>query len=1276
MPASTVSLESLSSPSPSPPPPEEQRSNHSNHSGVAGLDSGSELSELTEDEQDNDNRGNDDDASGSSTRRKRQRDRIVPAPMWDWAYKQKKSEKKNKSEWPNKPAEEEEEEEEEEEQAGPAKAMEEEEDDDLDKESNPDDDDPSPRRGRVPSDDPDPDDNDVEDDPPEGGAESVDEATSRQSRKGTSGDVSVEEEDDLDDGEPDAPDADVDRTPKVAGSPDLSDDEGENVGEEEIDDDDQPDAVDALNDIEDVDEDEDDPEAEVPADDADPLDGEEPLTTGVVTPAEGFADPAEDDLDVTMDVDAPPQVLVSPVVAASSIMAGSAVIEPESPGSSQQSTPSASRMSSRYPSAEQEQEPDAASEPEAEPEPERKPASGRAPRSRKGKARTRAARRSRVAVVDAGEADADANQGEGGEGENLDADDMDVATPDVDLDSDMQPAHRAEALDELAAIELKFALLRERLYVEKMDTLAWEEGLIADGTHPELLHLHAELSKRRDKCLELASRRRDYEVANVTKRRKLDEEGVWSWWKVDARDELQTEMISETNSKRRRLERERRALERPQPTRRFPLPPVDVPPAPSLREIVRSSPFGIPEAALPQAKRPRPKKEPSSPTTLIYPQISSLPPDEVLRDLELFFQHRAPPVMFDPHRGGPGLMNSVLGGVPPPGMNPYAMGMQVLDGSAGNRFGPQFHQPSLHQQGMAPGFPPPRLPHHHSAPSGTLPHLHHSQLQMEQEMAMGMRPPAGMPQHPAHLHQVGPGSGGPTPLMRRSISPVPLSNGVGPSSGIPTTMGGGPLPPGFAGPKLNGWTGPPTGVHMPTEIERHRPNGELEGREREMERIGDQRDRERAQRDAEREREREAERAFHMSHGQPRHVPHQHTHQHAHGSAQGQGGHAPHHHVHHHHHVRHHHHASHQTFSGPGGPSHGPPMAGLPSDSINGPPPPTQTHSPRSNRETGDQRRMRSGASTEVIELSAGSQKPSTGASPRMPGFRQGKDEPPPPEAAPREPERDRNRISLGTSGPSPPGPRERMVTPFTMGPSQPLHSGSRPGSPRGMHGSSNYPQSIPSSRRGSWSGAAEDRPPPAPHGPSPPGVALSGSSQRPPSSRVPQPPPGSSYHSPFGSPPYSNGRPPASPPPSFTGAVRSPNRAAETGRGPPGLGGPVGMPMSPPPPTTHSPHLAGSPGGSKMSARGPPPSPRLVKGPAKMEGFPMPESGNIAPISTGGGIAGIPAAQGLAILPPSSSSLPPAGPPRLSNGGLSEKPHAHLPGGPAAPKVVPVDGS
>ena len=58
---------------------------------------------------------------------------------------------------------------------------------------------------------------------------------------------------------------------------------------------------------------------------------------------------------------------------------------------------------------------------------------------------------------------------------------------------------------------------------------------ILAGIHPEMQHLHEELSKRRDKRLELASLRRDYEVTNVTKRRKLDEDGVWSWWKVRTR---------------------------------------------------------------------------------------------------------------------------------------------------------------------------------------------------------------------------------------------------------------------------------------------------------------------------------------------------------------------------------------------------------------------------------------------------------------------------------------------------------------------------------------------------------------------------------------------------------------------------------------------------------------------------------------------------------------------------------------------------------------------
>jgi len=52
------------------------------------------------------------------------------------------------------------------------------------------------------------------------------------------------------------------------------------------------------------------------------------------------------------------------------------------------------------------------------------------------------------------------------------------------------------------------------------------------GIHPELIYLDEELSKRRDKRLELASRRRTYEVNDATKRKRAAENAVWSWWKV------------------------------------------------------------------------------------------------------------------------------------------------------------------------------------------------------------------------------------------------------------------------------------------------------------------------------------------------------------------------------------------------------------------------------------------------------------------------------------------------------------------------------------------------------------------------------------------------------------------------------------------------------------------------------------------------------------------------------------------------------------------------
>ena len=85
------------------------------------------------------------------------------------------------------------------------------------------------------------------------------------------------------------------------------------------------------------------------------------------------------------------------------------------------------------------------------------------------------------------------------------------------------------------------------------------------GIHPELIHLDEELSKRRDKRLELASRHRTYEVSDAANRKRGLElvEGIPVARKSGIRychvfqyerDELQAGELSEMDRKRRRLE--------------------------------------------------------------------------------------------------------------------------------------------------------------------------------------------------------------------------------------------------------------------------------------------------------------------------------------------------------------------------------------------------------------------------------------------------------------------------------------------------------------------------------------------------------------------------------------------------------------------------------------------------------------------------------------------------------------------------------------------------
>jgi hypothetical protein len=479
---STVgSLGSLSpaptSPDPSHPPTPKSAAPHPSRPAEP-VESDSELSELT-DEADNDDADNSNSQRSTSSKPvrgtvRRKRSNIVPPEPWGWAYKGGKKPGEINAE----------EEEEEEEHTGPPRAMEEEEDEDNGERA-------GSRRRAI--------DQGARADPV-----APDDVPIRGDDEDASSNVS---EDDLEVEDKDVRDD--------AGSPELTD---EDVSDAEAEEDDGPSGTRTPADAQEVESeseaDGEDAEAETEEEDVDVDEDAEIRAAAVlaITVAEG-----------NVDVTAPPPSAIQPTVekaATLSIMAGASaptlgVANPESPLASTNSTPSSSRSptpepgmtskSKRKKSSEEDQ-PSAKAVPKNKPQEEKE--------------------------------------------DQVDAEDAEVDEPELEMEMELQPAHRAEALDAIAVIELKFATLREQLYIEKMQALAWEEALVNEGVsndctvvvewkltmiteiHPEMLHLREELSKRRDRRLELASRRRAYEIANAARKRKADEDLAWSTWKV------------------------------------------------------------------------------------------------------------------------------------------------------------------------------------------------------------------------------------------------------------------------------------------------------------------------------------------------------------------------------------------------------------------------------------------------------------------------------------------------------------------------------------------------------------------------------------------------------------------------------------------------------------------------------------------------------------------------------------------------------------------------
>jgi hypothetical protein len=371
MPRSSLSLESLSSPSPTPPPPKQRASPppQSNHD-PAGLDSGSELSELTEDEQDSSETKSKASIRKQPTRRTRRS--LIPDQMWGWYKKKSLSEEKSKHSEP------------------PDSSIHPDHRNGLDRLSNSVDNDDDP------------------DDPPDSPQESHDQPQpppANSANKPSNGSVS--------DSEPEQPERTQPKVRKPVSSPDEDSDSGSDASEAVDEEDGEGERTDS--------EDEEEPS------NGDNFPGETVSPEELETPNPELVDDP-----TSMEVDIVP-IAPAPAVASSSIMAGNTVIESPSPASS--------ASSSRSPS----------------------PAPTKVDKTKRAASPGKDAPDAPVLPEDP---DAAADEEEA----------------DTELEADMQPAHRAEALDVLATIELKFALLREKLYVEKMEALAWEEALVASGT--------------------------------------------------------------------------------------------------------------------------------------------------------------------------------------------------------------------------------------------------------------------------------------------------------------------------------------------------------------------------------------------------------------------------------------------------------------------------------------------------------------------------------------------------------------------------------------------------------------------------------------------------------------------------------------------------------------------------------------------------------------------------------------------------------------------------
>lgn len=120
---------------------------------------------------------------------------------------------------------------------------------------------------------------------------------------------------------------------------------------------------------------------------------------------------------------------------------------------------------------------------------------------------------------------------------------------------------RQEALDALTGIEVDFAMLRDRLYEERMSEAAKEALLLYQGTHPELVRMGELIEMRRAHARRQTLAWQTLVASELERTRAAHQERIWASWRAELGD-LRTGMLDATMRKRRQIDRERRTLDR------------------------------------------------------------------------------------------------------------------------------------------------------------------------------------------------------------------------------------------------------------------------------------------------------------------------------------------------------------------------------------------------------------------------------------------------------------------------------------------------------------------------------------------------------------------------------------------------------------------------------------------------------------------------------------------------------------------------------------------